>query len=134
MSILDLPETLVLHILRFGANFNISTGQGFSFKRFVPIDIPMNIKFSPDHCFMQKEGTTCFNLKSVVCHDGNSLHSGHYTAFINAECKDKNIFVKCDDMKKPRFIEIAHGFPREVTSAAYILIYDKRNKDERCLF
>ena len=96
---IDLPDTLVLNILRFGANYDKTTDEEFPFLQCVPINIPMNVQFSSNHLSMQQADTALCNLKSIVCHDSGLLQTGHYTSFTNSECKGKNIFVKCDDMK-----------------------------------
>ena len=102
IKMLDNPEVLFIHLLRYS-----TTKEGVTTK--------------DNRRVIIKSGTILINndaytLKAAICHSGEYLHIGHYTAYVNYndawyKCNDKNIFMsKVEDIKE---------------SEVYILSYEK---------
>lgn len=79
--------------------------QGKPVRRNTPIDIPLQIALphfiQDDKASTNSDGAPLFGnfnlvLQSMVCHRGNSLHSGHYVSVIRGGCKGR------DEMPKSR--------------------------------
>jgi len=64
-------------------------------------------------------------LQSVICHKGNSVHSGHYVTFIRKEIDGKSVWVLYNDEKILKLEESAPNKIEDIQVNGYIYIYKK---------
>lgn len=64
-------------------------------------------------------------LQSVICHKGNSVHSGHYVTFIRKEIDGKSVWVLYNDEKIVKLEESAPNKIEDIQVNGYIYIYKK---------
>jgi hypothetical protein len=63
-----------------------------------------------------------YRLKSVLCHYGNQLNSGHYITYIVHDCMEGTVLVKCDDTNLEK---LDLNWPKSVKDGNYMLFYEK---------
>lgn len=64
-----------------------------------------------------------FQLHSIVCHKGGSIHGGHYVAFVRKELEDEgNAWVLFNDEKVVRAVDV-----EEMKRFAYVYFFKRNN-------
>ncbi|KAH8682979.1 ubiquitin carboxyl-terminal hydrolase-domain-containing protein [Tricladium varicosporioides] len=126
------------------------SAEGVATRKNTFIDIPLDIRlphFIPDDEVPQKDGPLMGNFKlslqSVICHRGNSVHSGHYISFVRGLAKiadgdyasarrlsnganppqyPEDRWIKFDDLANPRvsYVDIEQAMKDEMP---YLLFY-----------
>lgn len=103
-------------------------------KRRTPISLPVSHDVSELASFLNGQDRYVMRLRSVVCHIGNNLSSGHYVAYT----REGNDWLRWDDLYKPgesdRTVESAaageDGMPQnnvwaeQITRDSYLVFYD----------
>ncbi len=108
-TIEQISSRLCLHIQRHGDRK----------KRNEKIAIPLELTI-PDTCFSnQKAQTTKYQLKSIVSHIGNSLHGGHYVAYV---CHGDQWYY-CSDSCIQK-IEPQDLAPEKISGTPYVVFYE----------
>lgn len=103
-----IPTTLVLTVNRF--QYNAATSNMSKLKKSIQIDREIDLS---KHV---KGVSNCrYVLKSVVCHHGRSINSGHYTTNLIAN----NSIVKVSDAN------VSVGSENEMQRDCYVLFYDR---------
>ncbi|KAK3291447.1 uncharacterized protein B0H64DRAFT_246030 [Chaetomium fimeti] len=59
-----------------------------------------------------------FQLQSIVCHKGTSIHTGHYVAFIRKELRDGRSWVLFNDEKVVKVVDV-----EEMKKFAYVYFF-----------
>ena len=54
---------------------------------------------TPENLYGDENGSGKYSLQAIVCHKGNSAHSGHYVVFIKKRVDDKDQWVLYNDEK-----------------------------------
>lgn len=99
--ILVAPKVFIIQILRF-------EGNGGKNKR--KIDPPVNIDIGPVHLeSLQSEIEFPYVSKGVICHEGYSLHRGHYYSlhFNNSKwirCDDESVAIQDDVYEEDPYV------------------------------
>lgn len=75
-----------------------------------------------DHADENKKYLVEYQLYGIICHHGESIESGHYTAFIK---DDNDNWFLCDDerISKEDIIQIVKKYARNM----YVIVYKKMN-------
>lgn len=66
-----------------------------------------------------------YKLQSVICHKGNSVHSGHYVVFIKKRIAEKDTWVLYNDDKIVKLDETDPNQIEDIQVNGYIYIYKK---------
>ncbi|KAL6934937.1 hypothetical protein ACO0R3_000906 [Hanseniaspora guilliermondii] len=66
-----------------------------------------------------------YELQSIVCHKGNSVHSGHYVVFIKKKIANETTWVLYNDEKIIKLDEIVPNKIEDIQVNGYIYIYKK---------
>lgn len=66
-----------------------------------------------------------YELQSVICHKGNSVHSGHYVVFIKKRIDNKDTWVLYNDEKIVKLDETDPNKIEDIQVNGYIYIYKK---------
>jgi ubiquitin carboxyl-terminal hydrolase 20/33 len=116
-KLLDLPETLVIHLKRFRHEFL------FSNKINTYVSFPLNDLDLRDYLhddYKHNDESYLYDLYGVICHHGNSSAGGHYTCYaLNATNYE---WYEYDDS------HCTQVDATQVTSCqAYVLFYRKKN-------
>ncbi|KAI8338697.1 hypothetical protein BC941DRAFT_501820 [Chlamydoabsidia padenii] len=140
-----LDTQLVLPIVLKRYKIDPCGGTGRYIKETRPVLVPESIPF---HQFVNQntDNEVCsqctakmnyvMTLKSVVCHQGSSPHSGHYIAYAKLMSTDSDIWLKFDDLnirqriesdiKKERVLE-------EASKQGYLFFYELNRLCPSCL-
>lgn len=104
-----LPSTLVLTVNRF--QFNHVTSSTSKLHRRIKIDREIDLS-----SFVNEIPNYQYALKSVVCHHGRSVNSGHYTTNL---IRDNSVLTVSD-------ANVSVGSESEMEKNCYVLFYDRQ--------
>ena len=80
---------------------------------------------TPENLYGDENGSGKYSLQAIVCHKGNSVHSGHYVTFIRKEIDGKSVWVLYNDEKIVKLEESAPNKIEDIQVNGYIYIYKK---------
>ena len=104
-TIIATPRTLLVVLSRYATSGNCIK------------KLHNNIDVNEQLTIQTERGSVMYKLKSMVCHQGDSTHSGHYTAVV----KTGTGFVCCDDLH-------LYNVGKDYTlNTAYVIVYDKED-------
>jgi ubiquitin carboxyl-terminal hydrolase 36/42 len=105
MGIRQAPVILTLHLKRFAAHRKLSNFVGY----------PEWIDLGPYMIEESRSRSVRYRLYGVIIHEGHSLHSGHYYAFVRTA---SGTWLRCNDEHISRVgVGVALGLP------AYLVFY-----------
>ena len=58
-------------------------------------------------------GSKIYEPKAIVCHHGDEIHDGHYTAYLTRDIENKYGLIRCNDSNIDFFPIERCCFPRE---------------------
>ena len=104
------PHHMIFTLKRFGLNENYE-----SFKRFDEVSIPFEYNIN-----VSQVGHVAYELKAIITHVGNNMHSGHYVCYIQ---RDLN-WICCNDHKV--YMVTYDKIKKEVEENGYIIMYSRK--------
>lgn len=112
-----LPEVFIVHINRTAWQMH-GKKEKLKHKVSFPLeDLDMRPFSAPE---VQPADGYLYDLSALVCHHGNSVDTGHYTAF----CKDaeRNVWLLFDDEK----VTVCSDTRPVLSAEAYLLLYTRK--------
>ena len=91
-----------------------------------PVELSQYIQFHSNY-FSDENRSVTFALKSVVCHAGRTIHSGHYNTLVLSNIDNDTILTECDDKLITHQL-LTGKFSTFTESCAYLLVYEQINE------
>ena len=113
------PDTLCLQLQRFRSQNNVTK------KILTEVTFPL-VGLNIDHWSLEKNEK--YSLVGVVCHHGEQVEAGHYTAFVYSE--DKKSWYSCND-KNVSPVRVTEVTSKSTLSSSYMLFYRLRLEYQR---
>ncbi|XP_068222866.1 uncharacterized protein [Palaemon carinicauda] len=111
-KIVQLPNTVIILLKRF----RFENGRSSKVMDKIEIDQVLNLS---QFCDTNISSNMSYHLKSVVCHHGASLATGHYTTFVLD--KTKQHFIEYDDLN----VSTRPLNDSRLASGSYVFMYDR---------
>lgn len=126
------PKTLMLQQNRFTFSTENYQGQRMNEPTYVfdpkTLRAELMIPFSEDSDKLNNGKLFQYTLKSIICHESSSMHSGHYTFYTTIKWEQDTHWIKYNDLAPIQLVSLQEVI-FEVNHNGYTLIYDLVEND-----